>query len=104
MPLAPIIEQHTEELAALCRKHHVAKLALFGSAARGDFRPGESDLDFLVTFQPMELGDYADAYFGLADDLETTFGTRVDLLVESAIRNPIFRECAFASRVPIYAA
>jgi uncharacterized protein len=104
MPIAPIIEQHTEELAALCRKHHVAKLALFGSAARGDFRPGESDLDFLVTFQPLDFGDHFDAYIGLGMDLEQLFGVKVDLQVEKAIRNPIFRSNVLDSKVELYAA
>jgi len=43
-----LIEQHRAELDALCRKYGVKRLELFGSAARGDFRPERSDLDFAV--------------------------------------------------------
>lgn len=39
-----------EQLVALCRKHRIRKLALFGSVLRGDFRPG-SDIDLLVEFE-----------------------------------------------------
>ena len=38
-------------LEALCRKHGVVRLALFGSAARGELRP-DSDIDVLVEFVP----------------------------------------------------
>lgn len=46
------IEQHITKakLAAFCRKHHVRKLALFGSAQRGEIRP-DSDIDLLVEFE-----------------------------------------------------
>ena len=39
------------QLAEFCRRRHIRKLALFGSAVRDDFRP-DSDLDFLVEFDP----------------------------------------------------
>ena len=44
------IQLRREELWALCRRFHVRRLDLFGSAARGDFDPERSDLDFLVEF------------------------------------------------------
>lgn len=40
-----------ERLAEFCRKHHIRRLALFGSALRDDFGP-ESDIDILVEFEP----------------------------------------------------
>ena len=40
-----------EEIAEFCRKHHIRRLALFGSVLREDFRPG-SDVDVLVEFEP----------------------------------------------------
>jgi predicted nucleotidyltransferase len=33
-----------EEIAELCRKHHVRRLSVFGSAARDDFDPQRSDI------------------------------------------------------------
>ncbi len=41
-----------EALAVLCRRYHVRRLALFGSALREDFGP-ESDVDVLVEFEPV---------------------------------------------------
>ncbi|HET6519484.1 MAG TPA: nucleotidyltransferase domain-containing protein [Geminicoccaceae bacterium] len=39
-----------EAVADFCRRHHVRKLALFGSVLRDDFRP-EGDVDVLVGFE-----------------------------------------------------
>ncbi len=87
------IESRREELGALCRRFGVRRLDLFGSAARGDFDPEHSDLDFLVEFEPdSQAGRYFDAYFGLKDALEALFGRCVDLVEPSAIRNPYLRE------------
>ena len=44
------IDVDTERIADFCRKHHVQKLAFFGSVLRGDFG-AESDVDVLVEFE-----------------------------------------------------
>ena len=51
-----------EKLAEFCRKHHIRKLALFGSVLREDFRP-DSDVDVLVEFE----AGHVPGLFGLAD-------------------------------------
>ena len=38
-------------LSDFCRRHNIRRLSIFGSAARGDLRPG-SDVDFLVEYDP----------------------------------------------------
>jgi len=68
----------------------VAQLDIFGSAAREGSGP-DSDLDFLVEFGPLPEGSHADHYFGLKSALESLFERPVDLVMESAIRNPYFR-------------
>lgn len=45
LPLKPDV------LAALCRRHHIRRLSLFGSVLKGTDRP-DSDVDLLVEFQP----------------------------------------------------
>ena len=101
--MIPAIEEHRAELAELCRRHHVIRLSLFGSATRDDFDPGRSDLDFLVDFAAPP-GQYADAFFGLLESLERLFGRHVDLVVASAIRNPYFRQSVDQTRTLLYAA
>ena len=84
-----MIEQialHREELQALCRRFHVRRLDLFGSAARGDFDPEESDIDFLVEFDRSAPQHPFDAYFGLKEALEELFGRPVDLVEAGALQ------------------
>jgi len=40
-----------DALADLCRRHHIRRLALFGSVLKGTARV-DSDIDFLVEFVP----------------------------------------------------
>jgi predicted nucleotidyltransferase len=102
--MIPDFAGHQEELERLCRRYHVQRLDLFGSAAAGTYRPGKSDLDFLVEFEPLPPGAYADTYFGLLEALVELFKHRVDLVVASAIRNPYFRESVERTRSLLYAA
>ena len=99
-----VIEERAEELEILCRRHGVRRLDLFGSASTGLYDPDESDLDFLVEFQPAALNAYADAYFGLLEALGGLFERPVDLVVESAIKNPYFLQAVDQTRTPIYEA
>jgi predicted nucleotidyltransferase len=91
-------------LAALCRRHHVRQLDLFGSAARGTFDPARSDLDFVVSFDALPPADFADAFFGLQEALVALFGRPVDLLTAESIRNPYLRESIERTRQVLYAA
>lgn len=100
---SPIVE-HRIALEQLCRRYHVRRLELFGSAATGLDRPGESDYDFLVEFEPLAPGAYADTFFGLQESLEDLLERPVDLVVASAIRNPYFRESVDRTKSLVYAA
>jgi predicted nucleotidyltransferase len=98
------VARHREALERLCRQFHVRRLELFGSAATGSFRPGESDVDFLVEFEPLPFGEYADAYFGLLFGLQDLLGRPIDLVSPEAITNPYFREAVDETKVLIFAA
>ena len=101
----PLIDERRREVEALCRRFGVRRLELFGSAVNANaFRPGESDLDFLVEFEGPERPGYAERYFGLLEALEELFGTPVDLVVASAVRNPHFRAAVDRTRSLLYAA
>jgi uncharacterized protein len=99
-----LLGRNQGQLEALCRRYHVRRLELFGSAASGQYRPGQSDLDFLVEFEPFAAGAYADAYFGLLEAFEALFGRAVDLVVASAITNPYFRQSVERTKTLLYAA
>ena len=99
-----LINQHSQEIATLCKKHSVAKLEVFGSAVLGNFNPESSDMDFLVKFLPLEQGQYANAYFGLLFDLEDLFDRSIDLVMPNAIKNPYFLQAINQHREVLYAA
>ena len=100
--MIPLIADHSEELAEICRRHHVKRLEVFGSAAVGDFNPQTSDIDFLVDYHPFHGPGKADAYFGLLEDLQQLFDRRIDLVVDHAIENPYFRKSVDTSKVSVY--
>ena len=100
----PIIQDKLETLKELCAEHRVERLDIFGSAARDDFDPELSDLDFLVEFEEMSPVKHADAFFGLLEDLERTFHRRIDLLERKPIENPHLWESIERSRRVLYEA
>jgi predicted nucleotidyltransferase len=97
------IEEKRDAIVALCRKHGVVRLEVFGSAARGlDFDPKRSDFDFLVEFEQQSDLPPLNQFFGLAEALEQLLGGRVDLVQPSAIRNPYLRAAINQSREVVY--
>ncbi len=101
--MIPEFTEHRAELERICREHRVRKLELFGSAATGLFKPGESDLDFLIEFDDIPSRDYADTYFGLLESLEELFGRPVDLVTAGSVKNPYFMESIAQARALLYA-
>lgn len=85
MARIPIDRKRIEEI---CRKHHIRKLALFGSALRDDFGP-ESDVDVLVEFEPGHVPGLA--FFGIEAELSEILGRKVDLNTPQFL-SPYFRE------------
>ena len=88
-----LIELNLEKIYELCRKYKVKTLSVFGSILTDRFND-ESDVDFLVDFLPFDPDslefDYVRNYIDLAESLEDLFGRKVDLVVESGLRNKYF--------------
>ncbi|HLB37175.1 MAG TPA: nucleotidyltransferase domain-containing protein [Gemmatimonadales bacterium] len=90
-----------QQLADLCRRHHIRRLSLFGSVLRDDFGP-ESDVDVLVEFEPGHTPGLA--ITDIEDQLSALFGgRRVDLVTERSLHR-LIRDDVLASAVPQYAA
>ncbi|MBI2939569.1 MAG: nucleotidyltransferase family protein [Chloroflexi bacterium] len=70
------IQVPQDSIAEFCRKHHIRKLALFGSVLRDDFRP-DSDVDVLVEFEPGHVPGLA--FFEMEAELSAILGRKVDL-------------------------
>jgi uncharacterized protein len=101
--MTDLIDQHHEEVAALCRDSGARRLDVFGSVIRDDFDPTTSDLDFLVELEELPPDCYAQAYFRLKEGLERIFGRRVDLVTASSLANPYFRERIASESRNVYA-
>jgi len=98
------IAARRDQIATLCRRHHVQRLELFGSAARDTgFDPTRSDLDFLVEFDHESPPTLA-GFFALREALADLLGRPVDLVAPTALRNPYLRADIERHREVVYAA
>ena len=100
----PLIELKLPEIVSLCRRHHVRRLEVFGSAASGRFDPQRSDVDFLVEYLPQASHGFRGDYFALQEGLEAVFGRGVDLVMTEAVRSPYFLRGIAKERTVIYEA
>jgi uncharacterized protein len=96
-----IVDKNIDQIRALCYKHNVAKLFVFGSVMTDKFSKS-SDIDFLVDFSGVDLYNYADNYFDLKASLEKLLKRKVDLLEDKAVKNPYLRESIDSSKQIIY--
>jgi predicted nucleotidyltransferase len=71
----------------ICDQQHIQSLFAFGSVCSNRF-DDTSDIDLLVSFKPLDYGDYADNYFQTADLFEKTFQRPVDLVTDKSLKNP----------------
>jgi uncharacterized protein len=99
-----ILEDKLAAIAQACGRFGVSRLDVFGSALRDDFRPGESDLDLLVEFVPLEPHDLVDAYFGLLEELRAVLGVEVDLVMADAVKNRFIAAEIARTKKRLYAA
>ena len=99
-----LIRDNLDKIRELCERYHVQRLEVFGSAADGRFRADESDVDFIVEFDPTVSEELADAFFGLVEALEQLFGRSIDLIMldDRTRVNPYFRREIDKSRQVIY--
>jgi predicted nucleotidyltransferase len=88
-------------VADFCRRHHIRRLALFGSVLRDDFRP-ESDVDVLVEFEPGHCVGFI-TFAGMENELSDLIGRKVDLNTPAGL-SMYFREEALAEAETRYVA
>ena len=89
-------------LEDVCRRFHVKKVSLFGSAARGELGP-TSDIDVLVEFEPGKAPSLGGMVV-LQDELEKVFGRKVDLATPSILNNPYRKREILKDLEELYAA
>jgi len=64
----------SEKIRDFCERHHIRRLAVFGSALRDDFGP-DSDVDVLVDFMPAHVPGFF-RLFDMEQELSALFGGR----------------------------
>ncbi len=84
-----LINEKLEEIAAACQRYGIERLFVFGSALREEFRPGESDIDLLVEFGPLEITKRFHIYFDAREAFRNIFQADVDLVMKGAVKNKI---------------
>jgi len=89
-----------ENVADFCRRHHILRLALFGSVLRPDFGP-DSDVDVLVEFEPGHVPGLE--FFAMEAELSEILGRRVDLNTPDFLSRH-FRDDVLRAADVIYAA
>jgi predicted nucleotidyltransferase len=90
-----------DAVKALCRRHRVRELAVFGSALGSDFRP-DSDVDLLVDFEPdAEVGFLE--FAALQNELSDLLHRKVDLVPKRGLKH-LIRDDILTSAQVIHAA
>ena len=88
-----LIRRNIGQIVALCEKHKVRQLFVFGSILTDKFNK-DSDVDFTVIFDRDNLSVvvYGENYFEFKFALEDLLKRSVDLVEYNAIKNPYFKE------------
>jgi predicted nucleotidyltransferase len=90
-------------LRPFCQKHHIRKLEIFGSAARGQAGP-RSDVDLLVPFDE-SVPVCAAALIEMAGEAEELVGAPVDFVLRSSLEkspNRFARDHILSTAVCVY--
>ena len=95
------LDINKEKLYELFMRYHVDRMYLFGSALTPNYDK-QSDIDFLVRFQPIELSLYFENYFNFKEQLKSLHGRDIDLLEEQALKNPILIQSINRSKQLVY--
>ncbi len=87
-----------DRVADFCRRHHIHRLALFGSVLRDDFTD-QSDVDVLVEFEPGKTPGWE--FISMRDELSAILGRTVDLNTPKSLSR-YFRDEVLAEARVLY--
>jgi len=100
--MAKAVSIDQTRLAALCTRHHIRRLSLFGSVLRPDFRP-DSDVDVLVEFEPGQVPGFLALHEIETELSQLLDGRKVDLVTQRSL-NRRLRDRVLSSAEVEYAA
>ena len=97
--MSPHVSIDRDAVSAFCRRHHIKRLALFGSVLGDDFGP-DSDVDVLVEFQAGHVPGLS--FVSIERDFSgLVHGRRVDMVTPKFL-NPRIRDQVLSSIEPLY--
>ncbi|MEP0915622.1 nucleotidyltransferase family protein [Leptolyngbya sp. DQ-M1] len=100
------IEIDQEKIIQFCQRWKITEFALFGSVLRDDFRPNDSDIDVLVSFDQEARWTLFDLV-EMEEEIQKIFDRKVDLVSRRGIErshNYLRRKAILGSAKVIYAA
>lgn len=103
MTMAQSTSELEERLRPFCEKHHIRRLEVFGSVARGQAGP-RSDVDLLVTLDET-VPVSADALLEMAGEAEELVGAPVDFVLRSSVEqspNHFARQHILSTAICLY--
>jgi predicted nucleotidyltransferase len=99
--VSPHLSIDRDAVSAFCRRHHIIRLALFGSVLRDDFSP-DSDVDVLVEFQPGHVPGLN--FVSIEREFSRLLDGRPVDMVTPKFFNHRIREQVLSSAEPLYVA
>jgi predicted nucleotidyltransferase len=102
-PRTQFADELRRRLRPFCQKHHIRRLEVFGSAARGQAGP-RSDVDLLVTLDESVRVSTA-ALLEMAGEAEELVGAPVDFVLRSSLEkspNRFARDHILSTAVCVY--
>ena len=102
-PETHFADELRRRLRPFCRKHHIRRLEVFGSAARGQAGP-RSDVDLLVTLDE-SVPVSTPALLEMAGEAEELVGAPVDFVLRSSLEkspNRLARDHILSTAVCVY--
>jgi predicted nucleotidyltransferase len=98
----PNVSIDRDAVSAFCQRHHITRLALFGSILRDDFGP-DSDVDVLVEFQAGHVPGFK--FVSIEREFSGLLhGRRVDMVTRPKFLNHRIRDQILSSAEPLYVA
>ena len=106
-----LIEKNKQQIEALCKKHHIKSLYVFGSALSDKDFTNNSDIDLLYDFdfEDTTIDDLKTwkfdpfiEFFHLKQELENITGRPIDLVSYNSIKNKYFKAAIDQTKQLIY--
>ncbi|AVR46029.1 DNA polymerase subunit beta [Christiangramia fulva] len=102
MKIKDSIQAKLVDFTSLCKLYNVKNLYAFGSSTTDQFDENSSDIDLLIEIEENDPLERGEKLLAIWDKFEEFFQSKVDLLTQSSLRNPILKKNIDATKILIY--